>query len=216
VDDALTPANAARTDASLALQPAMIAFLEETFAPYPFNSFGSIVDDDSIGYALETQTRPIYSRVAGEGTVVHELAHQWFGNAVSPGLWRDIWLNEGWATYVEWLWAEHTGGDPVHASFDAVMAIPADNAFWSVTVADPGPFGLFLPAIYERGAATLHALRAEVGDSAFFAAARRWLARHDDETGTTDDFQAIFEEVSRRNLDAFFDVWVRTPAKPAV
>jgi aminopeptidase N len=216
VDDALTPANAARTDASLALQPAMIAFLEETFAPYPFNSFGSIVDDDSIGYALETQTRPIYSRVAGEGTVVHELAHQWFGNAVSPGLWRDIWLNEGWATYVEWLWAEHTGGDPVHASFDAVMAIPADNAFWSVTVADPGPFGLFLPAIYERGAATLHALRAEVGDSAFFAAARRWLARHDDETGTTDGFQAIFEEVSRRNLDAFFDVWVRTPAKPAV
>ena len=95
IDDGLTPANATTTAASLKLQPDMIAFLEETFQPYPFNSFGSIVDDDSVGYALETQTRPVYSRVASESTVVHELAHQWFGNAVSPERWQDIWLNEG-------------------------------------------------------------------------------------------------------------------------
>jgi aminopeptidase N len=95
-----------------------------------------------------------------------------------------------------------------------VMAIPADDAFWSLTIADPGPFGLFLDPIYERGAATLHALRTEVGDSAFLAATRAWLARHDDATGTTEDFQAIFEEVAGRDLAAFFDVWVRTPAKP--
>ena len=79
IDDGLTPENAATTDASLKLQPDMIAFLEERFSPYPFNSFGAIVDDDSVGYALETQTRPVYSRVARESTVVHELAHQWFG-----------------------------------------------------------------------------------------------------------------------------------------
>ena len=172
VDDNLTPANAATTEASLALQADMIAFLEETFVPYPFNSYGSIVDDDTVGYALETQTRPVYSRVAREGTVVHELAHQWFGNAVSPERWQDIWLNEGWATYVEWLWSEHTGGDSAQANFDAVMDIPADDEFWDLAIADPGPLGLFLGAVYDRGAATLHALRVKVGDEAFFAAAR--------------------------------------------
>jgi aminopeptidase N len=214
VDDNLTPANAATSDASLALQADMIAFLGETFVPYPFNSYGSIVDDDTVGYALETQTRPVYSRVASESTVVHELAHQWFGNAVSPGRWQDIWLNEGWATYVEWLWSEHSGGDPAQASFDEVMEIPADDEFWDLVIADPGPLGLFHDPIYDRGAATLHALRGKIGDEAFFAAAREWLTRHDDSTGTTEDFQAISEEASGQDLDAFFDVWVRTPSKP--
>jgi aminopeptidase N len=214
VDDALTPANAAVTAASLALENDMIAFLGETFVPYPFNSYGSIVDDDTVGYALETQTRPVYSRVAREFTVVHELAHQWFGNAVSPQRWQDIWLNEGWATYVEWLWSEDSGGDSAQAFFDGIMATPADDEFWDLAIADPGPFGLFHGAVYDRGAATLHALRTKVGDAAFYTASREWLTDHDDSTGTTEDFQAIFEEVSGLDLDAFFDVWVRTPSKP--
>jgi aminopeptidase N len=216
VDDALTPANRTRTDASLALEADMIGFLEDTFVPYPFTAFGSIVDDDSIGYALETQTRPIYSRAASESTVLHELAHQWFGNAVSPERWQDIWLNEGWATYTEWLWSEHTGDDTAQASFEAVMATPAEDEFWNLTIADPGPLGLFHGAIYDRGAATLHALRLEIGDAAFFAGARRWLQRFDDGTGTTEDFQRTYERVAHRDLDSFFDVWLRTPTKPAV
>jgi aminopeptidase N len=214
VDDALTPANAATTDASLGLQPEMIAFLEDTFVPYPFGSSGSIVDDDSVGYALETQSRPVYSRVARESTVVHELAHQWFGNAVSPERWQDIWLNEGWATYTEWLWSEDSGDDSAQDSFDAVMAIPADDPFWQLAIADPGPLGLFHGAVYDRGAATLHALRVEIGDQAFFEAAREWLQRYDDSTGTTEDFEAVYEEVSGQDLDSFFNVWLRTPSKP--
>jgi aminopeptidase N len=214
IDDNLTPANAAATDASLDLQADMIAFLDEAFVPYPFNSYGSIVDDDSVGYALETQTRPVYSRAAREFTVVHELAHQWFGNAVSPERWQDIWLNEGWATYVEWLWSEATGRDSAQASFDAIMEIPADDEFWDLAIADPGPLGLFLGGVYDRGAATLHALRVEVGDEAFYAAAREWLVRYDDSTGTTEDFEAVFEEVSGQDLGTFFDVWLRTPSKP--
>ncbi len=214
VDDSLTPANAAATDASLALQDDMITFLENIFVPYPFNSFGAIVDDDTVGYALETQTRPVYSRVARESTVLHELSHQWFGNAVSPGRWQDIWLNEGWATYAEWLWAEHSGGDSAQASFDAVMAIPADDPFWDLVIADPGPLGLFHGAIYDRGAATLHALRVKIGDEAFFAAAQTWLQRYNDSTGTTEDFQGVYEEVSGQSLGSFFDVWLGTPSKP--
>ncbi len=106
VDADLTPANLATTNASLARQVEMIDFYEQYFGDYPFVAYGSIVDDDTVFYALETQTRPVYSRRASEGTVAHELAHQWFGNAVSPERWQDIWLNEGWATYATWMWDE--------------------------------------------------------------------------------------------------------------
>jgi aminopeptidase N len=215
VDDNLTAGNRAVTNASLARQADMVAFFERTFIPYPFSSFGAIVDDDSVGYALETQTRPVYSSRASQGTVAHELAHQWFGNSVSPQRWRDIWLNEGWATYAEWLWTESTGGDTAQENFEAVMAIPTDDKFWQVVVADPGPLGLFSDPVYDRGAAALHALRHEVGDASFFTAARTWLQQHQDGTGSTEDFQAVYEDVSGRDLGAFFEAWVRTPSKPA-
>jgi len=215
VDRDLTAEDLATTDASLALQPAMIAFFEGLFGPYPFGSYGSIVDDDSVGYALETQTRPVYSRRASEGTVAHELAHQWFGNAVSPARWQDIWLNEGWATYAQWLWSEERGGTSADEAFAEVLAIPADDPFWTVPIADPGPTGLFVAPVYDRGAATLHALREEIGDEAFLAGARLWLERYDDATATTEDFEAVYEEVSGRDLSAFFDTWLRQPVKPA-
>jgi aminopeptidase N len=214
VDAGLSAGNRATTEASLALQTEMITVFEERFGPYPFNSFGSIVDDDSVGYALETQTRPVYSRVARESTVAHELAHQWFGNAVSPQRWQDIWLNEGWATYAEWVWTEASGGDTAQTQFEGVMEIADDDSFWALAIADPGPFGLFHGAVYDRGAATLHALRAEVGDELFFAGAQRWVELHGDGTATTEDLEAVYEEVSGQDLGAFFDVWLRTASKP--
>jgi aminopeptidase N len=214
VDRDITGNQRTTTEASLALQPEMIAFFEETFGSYPFNSYGSIVDDDTVGYALETQTRPVYSRQASEGTVAHELAHQWVGNAVSPRRWQDIWLNEGWATYAEWIWSEDQGRTTAQENFDDVMAIPETSSFWDVTIADPGPLGLFVTPVYDRGAATLHALRGKIGDQAFVAGARLWVERFDDDDATTEDLQAVYENVSGQDLTAFFDVWVRTPAKP--
>jgi aminopeptidase N len=192
----------------------MIEFFESTFGPYPFNSYGSIVDDDSVGYALETQTRPVYSRVASEGTVAHELAHQWLGNAVSPQRWQDIWLNEGWATYASWMWDEENGRATTQERFDSVMAIADTSSFWDLAIADPGPFGLFASPVYDRGAATLQALREKVGDDAFFAGAQLWVERYDDADATTEDFEAVYEEVSGQNLSTFFDVWLRDPVKP--
>jgi aminopeptidase N len=94
------------------------------------------------------------------------------------------------------------------------MAIPAASGFWSVVVADPGPFGLFSGAVYDRGAATLFALRQEIGDEAFLEGARTWVSRYDDGTAGTADFQAVMEESSGQDLDTFFDVWVRTGEKP--
>jgi aminopeptidase N len=201
-------------DDGLAQQGEMIGYFASLFGRYPFTSFGSIVDDDTLGYALETQTRPIYSRRATEGTVAHELAHQWFGDAVSPRLWKDIWLNEGWATYLAWLWNEHDGGDTAASQFDAVMAIPADDEFWDLTIADPGPLGLFASPVYDRGAATLHALRVKIGDDAFFALARRWLSKYNDSSASTENFETLAERISGHDLDQFFTVWLHSTGKP--
>ena len=214
VDSKLTPGNLATTNASLGQQKAMLNFFEDTFGSYPFNSYGSIVDNDSVGYALETQTRPVYSSRASEGTVAHELAHQWFGNAVSPARWQDIWLNEGWATYCSWLWTEQRGGASMQQRFDGVMGIPASNPFWAITMGDPGALGLFSSPVYNRGAATLQALRDKIGDDAFFEGAQQWWQRYDDVSATTQDFQDVYEEASGQDLDNFFDVWVHQPVKP--
>jgi aminopeptidase N len=108
--------------------------------------------------------------------------------------------------------SETPGGLPIIDAVDDNLT--AANAATSDASGDPGPFGLFLAPIYERGAATLRALRGKIGDDAFYAATREWLTRHDDSTGTSEDFQAVCEEASDQDLDAFFDVWVRTPSKP--
>ncbi|MBR7743866.1 M1 family metallopeptidase [Phycicoccus sp. BSK3Z-2] len=214
LDTDLGAAGRATSEASLARQPEMIDVFEDLFGDYPFVAYGSIVDDDSLGYALETQTRPVYSRQASEGTVAHELAHQWFGNAVSPQRWQDIWLNEGWATYATWIWNEHRGIRTAQESYDSWYAPARNDAYWALPIGDPGPTGLFAGQVYNRGAATLHALRVEVGDEAFFAGARLWLERYDDSSATSEDFQAVYEEVSGEDLDDFFDTWLYADEKP--
>lgn len=192
----------------------MLDFFESIYGPYPFTSYGAIVDDDSVSYALETQTRPIYSRQASLGTVAHEAAHQWLGNAVSPERWQDIWLNEGWATYSTWLWNEHRGSTTAQAAFDAWYAPARTPAYWELPIADPGPMNLFAGQVYNRGAATLHALRVKVGDDVFFDATRAWIERYDDSTGTTDDFIAVVEEFADEDLAEFFEIWLFRPEKP--
>ncbi len=212
--DAIDPALPPSASESLAYTNEMMTFFEERYGQYPFNSYGAIVDDDSVGYALETQTRSFFSRVAREGTVAHELGHQWMGNHVSPDRWSDIWLNEGWASYSTWLWYDHRGIATTAESFDEIMAIPAEDEFWTVVVRDPGPLGLFSDAVYDRGAATMYALNDKIGDDAFFALAKAWVERFGGGTATTDDFIALSEEISGQQLDDFFEVWIETPSKP--
>ena len=97
-------------------QPEIVSFLSGVFGPYPFAEAGGIADDvPELEFALENQTRPIYPVWAWDdpddlGLLVHEYAHQWYGDSVSIKRWSDIWLNESFATYAEWLWSEHTGG----------------------------------------------------------------------------------------------------------
>ena len=109
-----------------------------------------------------------------------------------------------------------TGGTTAEENFDEILDLPADDEFWNLAIADPQPLGLFADPVYDRGAATLHALRVKVGDTAFFAGAKLWLTRYNDSNGTTEDFQAVYEEVSGQDLQEFFDTWVMTPEKPTV
>ena len=215
IDADLTVPNARQTAATLTLTDGMIEFFEGIFGDYPFVAYGSIVDDDSVDYALETQTRSLFSLVADEATAAHELAHSWVGNAVSPERWSDLWLNEGWATYSEQLWIEHRGGQTTQQQFDALMRTPANDPLWTVRVGDPGAANMFAGAVYLRGAGTLHALRLRIGDDDFFDLAREWVDRYDDAAASTADFEALAEEVSGEDLDQFFEVWLRTTSKPA-
>jgi aminopeptidase N len=211
-------------EGSLARQGEILGFLSEQFGQYPFSTGGGIVDDyENLLFALETQTRPVYSKFFftspenGDDVVVHELAHQWFGDSVAVAEWRHIWLNEGFATYAEWLWSEDQGRGTAQEIFDATYGgIPADAAFWDVVIGDPGPELLFDGAVYDRGAMTLHVLRREVGDADFFRIVRGWATRKAGGNGTTQEFIALAERISGKQLDKLFDVWLFTGSKPSV
>ncbi|MCK2221748.1 M1 family metallopeptidase [Actinomadura sp. ATCC 31491] len=198
--------------------PPVLDYFSSLFGPYPFSSTGGIVDHaPEVGYALETQTRPLYPRAPSEALLAHELAHQWFGDSVTPALWRDIWLNEGFATYAEWLWLDKLGTRSLQASFDAAYAPPADDEFWQTPPADPGgPANLFHDPVYDRGAMTLHVLRREVGDDAFFTILRTWASEHKYGNADTAAFVALAERVSGRQLGTLFDTWLRKPGKPSL
>jgi aminopeptidase N len=201
--------------AALAREPDIIAYFSDLFGRYPFTSAGGIVDDDTDpGYALETQTRPLYAGVTDEITVAHELAHQWFGDDVSPARWQEIWLNEGFATYAEWLWGEHTGGKSPAREFADLYALPPTASIWNPPPGDPGATGLFGASVYDKGAMTLQALRVKIGDDRFFALLRGWVARYGGGTAGTADFIALAEKLSGQRLGPFFRTWLYEPGKP--
>jgi hypothetical protein len=223
VADDAPPTIGEQAEGAFARQPEIIEFLSQLYGRYPFATAGGIVDDaDGLGFALENQTRPIYSQdffrdrtSPVDSVVVHELAHQWVGDDVALAAWQHIWLNEGFATYSEWLWSEREGRETAQEIYDFWTAIPADNPFWSVKIGDPGPDALFDGAVYNRGAATLHALRLEIGDESFFRLLRRWTRDHARGNVTLPEFIALAERISGQDLDAFFTEWLFTAAKPA-
>jgi aminopeptidase N len=195
----------------------MIDFFDGIAGPFPFERYGVVVVDEELGFALETQTLSLFGTdlVDGQRTyeyvVAHELAHQWFGNSVSPATWKDIWLNEGFATYLEWLWIEHTGFGSVG---DVARAAMARDGL-EVPPGDPGSDEIFDTSVYLRGGAALQALREAIGDDAFFRVLREWASRHRHGVASTADFVELSEEIAGRQLDELFQRWIYARERPS-
>ncbi len=214
---AVEPALTADSAPALAKLPAMVDYFTSVFGPYPFGSAGAIVmDAPAIGYALETQTKPIFPGAPDELTLAHELAHQWFGDSVTLRRWSDIWVNEGFAEWSSWMWSEASGGDSAQAFFDYYNSFDNTNDWlWRPVPADPGDAAnIFNSAVYERGAMTLQALRVKVGDETFFRILRGWATQLRYGNASVEDFTSFAARVSHQDLTHFFDVWLRQPDKP--
>jgi aminopeptidase N len=204
----------------LAVQPEAVNFLSNLYGPYPFESVGAIVDwAPNVFYALESQTKPNYDVLPDELTIVHELAHQWFGDALVLERWPDMWLNEGFATWSEWIWTERHGGQTAQQRFDELYATPEDSEagqdlWFPAPNALPDASQLFGTPVYDRGGMTLQALRRKVGEATFLRILRAWYGENRYANVTTQEFIATAERVSGRQLDRLFDVWLFQEGRP--
>jgi len=203
--------------APLATLPEVIRFEAGIFGAYPFDSAGSIVDyAPSLGYALESQSRPIYAYVPDVTTIVHETAHQWFGDSAGLERWPQIWLNEGFATWAQWYYAERHGGRSAAAIFERLDRVPAsDGRFWNPPPARLGSAkDLFDPTTYVRGAMALQALRQKIGTKPLLHLLRRWTTEHRHGNATIGQFTDLAEEVAGRDLEPLFHRWLYQRGKP--
>ncbi|MDV9171073.1 M1 family metallopeptidase [Streptomyces sp. W16] len=221
---AVDPHEAAASRKVLARIPEIMEWEEYNFGPYPFSSTGAIVDRrGDAGYALETQNRPVFPGAPDTATLVHELAHQWYGDSVTPRTWRDMWLNEGFATYAEWLWSEDHGGDTAQETFDALydgtyFDDPSDGeAVWAFPPARPSSAAHISDSpVYERGAMVLQKIRRTVGDARFYDIVQGWAAAHRHGNATTAEFTAYVEKMAPgKDFGGIWKDWLYGDGKPA-
>ncbi|WP_327224263.1 M1 family metallopeptidase [Streptomyces platensis] len=219
----------------LAKTPGHVTWMERKVGPYPFEAYGVLIANARTGFELETQTLSLFEKAlftAGqlpdwyvESVMVHELAHQWFGNSVSPRRWSDVWLNEAHATWYEALFAQEKGDH--RASLEARMRHAYEQSDgWRAeggppaapTAPSPGEkISIFRPVVYDGSALVLYALRQKIGPAAFDRIEREWVARHRDGVADTADFVQLASQVAGQDLTAFFQGWLygeRTPPMP--
>lgn len=195
-------------------QPAMMRYFQTVFGPYPFEEYAAVVTDDDLEIPLESQGLSTFGRNfctddwSHVRLVAHELAHQWFGNAVTLARWQDIWLHEGFACYSEWLWSEESGGphtcdEWARHHHDKLAGLPQD-----LVLADPGPALMFDDRVYKRGALALHALRHDVGDASFFDVLSGWAADRAGASVTTEEFLAFAADRTGHDVTALLQPWL--------
>jgi aminopeptidase N len=217
------PEDSTRAKLEYANVPAMLATFATLWAPYPFDKYGqATVEPFNVG-GMEHQTMSTLWRALLRGDRLfeyvwaHELAHQWWGDWVTCVDFRDIWLNEGFATHGEARWAEAHGGAAAYDSSVAqhMSASLVDDANFRHALYDPPPGSMFSPTIYKKGASVLHMLRRILGDAAFDAGLRLYGERHAYANATTRDFQDAMEDAAAQDLDWFFAPWVFAAGIPS-
>ena len=238
--DVTSPSLTAFLEDKITLANGHLDYMTGLLGRYPFDAYGTFVVNTEIGFALETQTLSLFDAPwfvdSGQGvwepTMVHELAHEWFGNSVSPWEWSDLWLNEGHVSWYEFLYAEEHGQlaedtvnwpDPTgYATVEELMrAIYAHGDEWR---AEDGPVArpinsdaLFSFQSYHGGALVLYALRQKIGPAKFERLQREWVRRYDDESARTEDFIDLASRIAGRDVRPFLEDWVygtETPPMP--
>ncbi|MFI2351128.1 M1 family metallopeptidase [Streptomyces sp. NPDC019443] len=233
VRDVVPAADREKLEPWLKKTPGHLAWMEKNVGRYPFETYGLLIADAATGFELETQTLSLFERSLFTGgkyaewyvdsVMVHELAHQWFGNSVSPRTWSDLWLNEGHATWYEATYAEEKAHMPLETRMrEAYMMSDQWRADAGPPAAPKPPtpgqkISLFRPVVYDGSALVLYALRQTIGKGAFANLERAWVREHRDGTATTADFTALASRIAGRDLSAFFAEWLyadRTPRMP--
>lgn len=217
--------------------PAMVANFEEVFAtPFPWDKYAQIMCRDFAAGAMENTSATTFSsalaRAGGrrgsiDDIIAHELCHQWFGDLITCRSWEHLWLNEGWATFGEALWAEKVKG---RAGYEAAIArnfaserlssasrrAPRNPPMVSNRYTKPDARFTSPDNVYQKGGAVLHMLRERLGDEVFFKGVRLYLKRNAFGHVETDDFRFALEEASGQSLERFFDQWCLRPGHPAL
>jgi len=228
-ESAMSAAQKRTAATSAARQEEIIQFIsDEIGVPYPFDSHGVVVHRNGLGYALEVQTKSHFDfAVFFPGVLAHEIAHQWYGDRVGPATWREVWFNEGWATWWEWYWNNKQDGNSMTVEQQFTATYNADGD-WTMPPANlPGAAQLFnYFSIYLRPAMMLEAYRQIVGHSTFFAFQRTLLAEHAYSSITEAQFIALAKRVAQEHsgfvesylakLDEFFQQWLRGTRRPAL
>ena len=215
IPSSLTAEHRQATLEALSVTPGAIEFFEELLGPYPFDAYGTLVLPFSIGFAMENQTLSLHGNQTLIPLIIaHELAHAWFGNSVSPGDWSDIWLNEGFAHYLAFLYlADHESYDIEALMANELQAARGANA------APPGSVSveqLFdFPSVYQRSTLTLHALHRHLGDELFFEIVRRHYRQSAGGSATTPEFMAIVAQLGGPEAVALLASWLYSPEMPS-
>ncbi|MBK4142130.1 M1 family peptidase [Corynebacterium macginleyi] len=201
-------------------QQEMVDFFSSIYGPYPFPTYQVVITEDELEIPLEAQGLSIFgsNHVKGdhafERLIAHELSHQWFGNSVGLSEWKDIWLNEGFACYSEWLWGEHKG---------AVSARRAARSHYHVLtrkrqdiqISDPGARDMFDDRVYKRGALAVHAIHRLLGD-AFFPTLSSYLTQHQHSVVQSGDLLSAFRSAApdAALFDTTVTAWLDETALP--